>query len=73
VIFIAAALAGASPIALSKAISENTGINYTEVDATPYSPLRSGMGSNIVHFSYTSKVYCAKHNPLYYQQGLSDY
>ncbi len=73
VIFLAATFAEASPGELSNAISGSTGLKYTALNTTPYSPLISGMGSNIVYFGQTSKVFCAKYNPLYYQQGLLDY
>lgn len=73
VLFLAAAFSNTKPDALSSAIYGMTGIGYTKSVPARYSPLSSSMGSNIVYFGQTSKVYCAKYNPLFYQQGLLNY
>lgn len=73
VIFLAAAFTNTKPDALSSAIFGTTGIGYTKSEPTQYSPLASNSGSNIIYFGQNSKIYCAKYNPLYYQQGLLDY
>jgi len=73
VIFLAAAFTNTKPDALSSAILGTTGIGHTKSEPAQYSPLTSGVGSNIIYFGQNSKIYCAKYNPLYYQQGLLDY
>lgn len=73
VLFLAAAFSNTKPDALSSAIYGMTGIGYRKSEPVQYSPLSSSMGSNIVYFGQTSKVYCAKYNPLFYQQGLLNY
>ena len=67
VVFLAAAFTNTKPDALSSAISGSTGIGYTVSEPIQYSPLMSNLGSKIIYFGQDSKVYCAKHNPAYFQ------
>jgi len=66
VIFLAAAFTNTKPVALSNAISGNTGIGYTNSEPIQYSPMMSNLGSKIIYFKQDSKIFCSKHNPAYF-------
>jgi hypothetical protein len=61
VVFLAAATE-AKPEALSRAISDRTGIRHTVETYKQYSPLRSATSSRIVYFGDNSKIYCSRYN-----------
>ena len=58
-----AAVANAKPDKLSVAIVASAGISYTKDNPSMYSPMMSNMGSKIVFFDQSSKIYCAEYNP----------
>lgn len=67
VIFLAAAVSNTKPDALSGAILGSTGIGYTNSEPIQFSPMASNLGSQIIYFGQNSKIFCAKHNPTYFQ------
>lgn len=61
VVFLAAAFE-AKPEALSRAISDRTGIRHAVETYKQYSPLQSATSSRIVYFGDNSKIYCSRYN-----------
>ncbi|HUX91854.1 MAG TPA: hypothetical protein VMV48_14305 [Gallionellaceae bacterium] len=68
-VFVAASFK-ASPAKLSIAIQNSTGFSHKAEMPFLYSPLVSAMGSKIVYFDQSSKIYCSKYNLDYNRRHL---
>ena len=51
-----------NPDKLSASIVDATGMRYLKQTSAPFSPLVSSLGSKIIYFGQSSKIYCAKYN-----------